>query len=103
MAVCKDPTYGELINLLETAEIERNAETSVADLLAAKFCEKYRNIPINRPSRFLDTIKRIAAPTRPCAIGQRKLEGSPLRSYLRRRWVPRIRHKQGKLVLSGRF
>ena len=100
MAVCKDPTYGELINLLETAETECNAETSdsVADLLAAKFCEKYRNIPINRPSRFLDTIKRIAAPTRPSAIGQQKLEGSPLRSYLRRRWVPRIRHKQGKFV-----
>ena len=68
---------------------------SVAEILTEKFSSKYPYIPINRPSRFLDTVLRVAAPTKPSAVGQPKLVGSPLCSYLRRRWVPRTRHKQG--------
>ena len=89
------PTYGELIELLEVAEAEaETSEASIAELLAAKFRCDYSHIPISRPSRFFDTIKRIAAPTRPSAIGQRRLNGSPLRFYLKRHWAPRIRNTQ---------
>lgn len=89
------PTYGELIELLEVAEAEaETSEASVAELLAAKFRCDYPHIPISRPSRFFDTVKRIAAPTRPSAIGQRRLNGSPLRFYLKRHWTPRIRNTQ---------
>lgn len=95
MAAYKVPTYGELIRMLEVAEMEaETSEISVAELLEATFHCSYPHIPISRPSRFFDTVKRIAAPTRPSAIGHRKLNGSPLCSYLKRHWTPRIRNTQ---------
>ena len=69
-------------------------EPVVAELLEATFHCNYPHIQISRPSRFFNTVKRIAAPTRPSAIGHRKLNGSPLRSYLKRHWKPRIRNTQ---------
>ena len=100
MAAYKVPTYGELIRMLEVAEMEaETSEMSVATILEAKFHLNYPHIPISCPSRFFDTVKRIAAPTRPSAIGRRKLNGSPLRSYLKRHWTPRIRNTQGVLHL----
>ena len=91
-----DPTYGELIDLLSDAEVASNyGEQSVADILTQKFIFKYPHIPVNRPGRFLDTVRRLAAPTMPSAIGEPKLIGSPLRSYRHRQWVPRTRYKQG--------
>ena len=95
MAAYKVPTYGELIRMLEVAEMEaETSEISVAELLEVTFHCNYPHISISRPSRFFDTVKRIAAPTRPSAIGHRKLNGSPLRSYLKRHWKPRIRNTQ---------
>ncbi len=52
MAEIKNPTYGELLLFLEEAEAECDVNTSVADLLVAKFHMKYPSIPIHRPSRF---------------------------------------------------
>lgn len=98
MVECKDPTYGELINFLNAAEVASERDSngqSVAEILTEIFSSKYPHLPISRPSRFLDTVRRVAAPTRPSAIGQQKLVGSPNCSYLRRRWVPRTRNKQG--------
>ena len=94
------PSYGDLIDLLEAAEIasETDSDRSVADILAEKFTASYPHVPISRPSRFLDTVKRLAAPAKPSAVGQQKLMGSPLTSYRRRHWIPRNRHKQGVLV-----
>ena len=89
--------YSELIDFLEAAEIEANTQ-SVADILTEKFTSRYPHIPISRPSRFLDTVRRLAAPTKSSAIGQQKLLGSPLASYHRRLWIPRNKHKQGKLI-----
>ena len=74
MAAYKVPTYGELIRMLEVAEMEaETSETSVTELLEAKFHLNYLHIPISRPSRFFDDVNRIAVPTRPSAIGHRKL------------------------------
>lgn len=95
MAAYKVPTYGALIRMLEVAEMEaETSETSVTELLEAKFHLNYLHIPISRPSRFFDDVNRIAVPTRPSAIGHRKLNGSPLCSYLKRHWTPRIRNTQ---------
>ena len=60
------PTYGKLIEILEDAKVEAASnEIPVAELLSAKFSSEYPHIPISRPSRFLDTVRRIAAPTVP--------------------------------------
>ena len=91
------PSYGDLIDFLEAAEIETDCYQSVADILTEKFTASYPHIPITRPSRFLDTVRRLAAPTKPSAVGQQKLIGSPLTSYRHRHWIPRTRHKPGML------
>ena len=67
----------------------------MADILTEKFTSSYPHIPISRPTRFLDTVRRLAAPTKSSAVGEKKLLGSPLVTYRRRVWVPRNRHKQG--------
>jgi len=59
------PTHGKLLALLEGIELEANFDDSMSELLKAKFCKEYPSISISRPDRFLDTVKRIAAPTRP--------------------------------------
>ena len=98
------PTYGELIAMLEDAEIEAKcSEMSAPDLLETKFYSKYPHILISRPGRLFDSISRIAAPTRSSAIGPRKLDGSPLQSYLERTWLPRTRNIQGTAIILGPF
>ena len=88
------PTYGELIDMLKISEkkAETLSNSCVAELLTAEFRHKFPQIPINRPGRFLDTVRRLEAPTRLSSLGKRKLDGSPLTSYLKRRWIPRIRN-----------
>ena len=97
MAEVEWPTYGMLIDMLKYSEskaksISNGATVTVAELLAAEFKQQFPHIPVSRPSRFLDTVRRLEAPTRPSSIGESKLNGSPLRSYLKRRWIPRIRN-----------
>ena len=91
-----NPTYGDLINLLEAAETEaKTTGDSVSDLLVAHFHRRYPLVSIGQASRFYDTVRRIAAPTR-TSTRPSQLDGSPLRSYLKRIWIPRIRNaKQG--------
>ena len=86
MAESKFPTFGE------AAESESNVEASIAEILASKVKMKYPEIPIHRPNRFLDSVERLAAPTKPSSIGPPKLTHSPLRSYLR---TPRTRNLPG--------
>jgi hypothetical protein len=87
-----NPTYGELIQLLDDAESEcENRERSVAEILSHNFTSKYPHIPIHRCGRFMDTVIRIAAPTRSSVLGQQKLIRSPLQSYLGKQWAPYIR------------
>ena len=100
MSANKGPTYGELLEMLKRAE--RKASQShgcTSQLLLNELKGSYPDIPIGRPGRFLDTVKRIAAPT---LTGKGKLGGTPLRSYLKRQWSPRIRNTttQGSLMYS---
>ena len=91
----KKPTYGDLIDLFE--RFERNE-----DLLLFHFKKIYPEISIGRPKRFYETVLRIVAPTQPSALGKPKLCGSPLTSYRKRTWEPRIRTVQGRVVeVSG--
>ena len=96
-----NPTYGDLINLLEAAETEaKTTGDSVSDLLVAHFHQRYPLVSIGRASRSYDTVRRIAAPTR-TSTRPSQLDGSPLRSYLKRIWIPRIRNgKQGLLCFK---
>ena len=83
------PTYGELIDLF--TKIERESPND-AILLSFKFHKAYPTVPIGRPSRVYDTVQRIVGPTRPSLRGEAKLVGSPLASYRKRVWEPRVRN-----------
>jgi len=87
------PLYGELIDMLNEAEDEAENPGQVSHLLVQKFNDLYRHIETGRPESFYDTACRIAAPTKPSLRGTAKLTGSPLVSYKRREWIPKIRNK----------
>ena len=92
MASKAHPTYGELLMYLKDAELEATTRNeSVAILLEAKLHSNYPTVYVGRPGRFMDTVRRIAAPTQASSIGCRKLEGEALASYIKRTWKPRIR------------
>lgn len=86
----KKPTYGELIDMYDEVQYESPENE---DLLCSKFRLLYPNIRVGRPRRFYETVMRIAAPTKPSLRGKSKLNGSPLFSYRRRIWEPRIRNQ----------
>lgn len=79
------PTYKDLVELLDEAERDDNP---TAEVLAAMFCEAYPHIPVGRPRRLLETVRRIDGPIR-----NGKLKGSARTLYLERTWTPRIRNK----------
>ena len=81
------PTYKELIQLLDGAERDSSATQSTAELLAARFCHLYPHITISRPGRFLETVRRIEGPIR-----SGKLKGPSRKLYMRRHWTPRTRN-----------
>lgn len=70
------PTYGELIDLF--------MECEGPDILLRK---KFPNLRVGRPGHFYETVSRIAAPTK-----RTKLIGSPLSTYRKRLWEPRVRN-----------
>ncbi len=85
-------TYGELIELLHVAELRYVEEdVELSELVVTLFKKRYPSIYIGRPSRFLDTLRRIALPTRPHVVGK-QLNGDSLRSYLKQIWSPKIRN-----------
>ena len=57
------------------------------------------DLTVGRENRFYETVKRIAAPTRPSLRGECKLMGSPAQRYKEKVWVPRIRN----IPQSGKF
>ena len=82
------PTYQQLIQMLSKAESEAgDGASSVAEIFAAKFSRRFPHIGVQRPGRFLETVRRIADP-----IKHQRLIGSAHRSYLKRRWTPRTRN-----------
>lgn len=93
------PTYGVLIDLLAKAEHSAMMKgNSVSLVLSTNFRQLYPHIQISRNDRFLDTVRRIAAPTLPSSLGPSKLNGSALRTYLTRTWTPKNRHRNGKFI-----
>ena len=92
-----NPTYGELFDTFEVVEGRPDA----ADLLCVELCQCYPDMKVGRPSRLLDTVKRLIAPTRPNMLGPAKLTGSPLAHYRTRVWEPRIRTTcTGEIITS---
>ena len=87
-------THGELIGLLYQAEskCDKHNTKELSKLLVTLFKERHPSIYIGRPRRFLNTVQRIAAPTRPSMIGESKLDGDCLRAYMKKTWEPRIRN-----------
>ena len=81
------PTYNDLLDLLEQVESQTGSHLSTAELLTIKFLESYPHITVSRPSRFLETVKRITAP-----IVSGRLQGDEKKEYLEREWTPRIRN-----------
>ena len=79
------PTFGELIELYEETSDD-------ASILHTKLLERYPNLVVGRPCRLLETVKRIVAPTTPSLRGDAKLHGSPLATYRKRIWKPRVRN-----------
>jgi len=68
------PSYGELIDLYTEKEVDNLDVES----FCSNFRELYPEVPISRPQRFLETVQRIVAPTRPSIIRKAPLCGSPL-------------------------
>ena len=91
-AANKKPTYGELIDLLE--EVEHESPNN-ENLLYSKFKVLYPKIYIGRPRRFYETVTRLAAPTK-SSLRKSNLTGSPLTSYRKRIWQPRLRNLGSK-------
>ena len=92
----KRPTYGEMIDLF--TEVEQQSNENIVNTLFDKFIKLYPNVMIGRPSRFCDTVKRIAAPTRPSLTGPSKVSGSPLVSYRKRIWVPKVQQQGNEYI-----
>jgi len=89
------PKYGDLLILLDEAEQHPD---NTAHSLAQSFANRYPHIPVTREDTFLKTVQRLAAPTRPSAIGPSKLQGLALKQYKERIWRPRIRHTQSQSI-----
>ena len=81
-------TYGELLDLFSQFE-------GRPDLLFSQVSSRYPSISISRPSRLYDTVQRIVGPTKPSLHGPAKLTGSPLATYRKRIWKPRVRTTSG--------
>ena len=83
-------------------ETEQECPRNSEELLCSKFKRLYPNIYIGRPRRFYETVSRILAPTKHSLRCECKLSGSPLSSYRKRIWEPRIRNQatSGSVLLS---
>jgi len=92
----KMPSYGEMIDLL--SDVEKSC-IDVPETLCTQFRNLYPHIPIGRPDRFHDTVQRLAAPTRPSLRGPSRLQGSPLVTYRKRIWNPKINNKPKGIAL----
>jgi hypothetical protein len=84
----------DLLSEVQVVPERPEGNSSMAELLVTRFRELYPHIPIGRPGRFLETVRRIEAPVRGGT-----LKGSDRKSYLKRKWAPRIRNTtaQGKI------
>jgi len=69
--------------------------------LVSLFHSPYPHIPIGCASCFNDRVQGIASLTQ-SFTRMKYLDGSPLHSYLKRVWSPRIRNKQGTLAVACR-
>ena len=84
-------TYQEIIEILNKADSVTDSTLSTAEFIYKEFKQCYPQVYIGRPSRFLETARRIAAP-----IKNQKIRGSAKTTYLKREWKPRIRNFTSK-------
>ena len=80
-------TYKEIIEVLDKADSATGCTQSASEFVYQEFMQRHPNIYIGRPSRFLETARRIAGP-----IKNGKLQGTARESYLKRQWTPRVRN-----------
>ena len=80
-------TYGDLIDLYESVMISAtSAEGKQSqDLFIEGMHESFPGYHLSRPKRFIETVQR-----RPSFRGPPKLSGSPLLTYCKRTWKPRV-------------
>ena len=97
MAALSNPTYGDLIDIFEKFEREKHAP----ELILSEVRKRYPCVSVSRPTRFFDAVQRIVGPTWPSLRGSAKLTGSPLASYRRRVWQPRIRNASKMVKTAG--
>ena len=84
-------TYGLLIDLLDHAEeiCSNNPVLCLKHILTTWFEHLYPSAnKITHPSRFEETVRRVAAPARSSIRGGQKLEGEELDFYRHKVWVP---------------
>ena len=94
-------TYGQIIDLFEECD---RASPGDAMYLATAFTKAAPVLNVGRPGRFYDSIVRIVAPTRPALRNEKAaLQGTPLRSYRNRVWMPRIRNSSFAKGTGQRF
>ena len=88
-----------------------NTNRTYDDLLeVSEDCSHYECVPnysmlilmwlLGCQKQWYNTVKCIAAPTRPSVRGESKLWGSPLVFYWSKEWIPRIRNAGGKYVIK---
>ena len=90
-------TYGDLIDLYESVMISADSAEGKQsqDLFVERMHESFPGYYLSRPKRFIETVQRIVAPTRPSLRGPPKLSGSPLSTYRKRTWKPRVPNPTG--------
>ena len=85
-------TYGDLIDLYDLASSRaQQSGISIKDELIKLFHETFpfHNLT-SRPERYLKTVERIVAPTKPSLKGPSKLNDSDLLTYCHTIWKPRV-------------
>lgn len=85
--LCNMALYGDLLDIFAKYEDDPN----IAEMIFCTIKELYPRIEISRPSRVLDSVRRIVAPTRQSARGDAKIVGLSLETYRKKVWEPRIR------------
>ena len=80
-------TYQDIVEIVNEADSATVKTLCTAEFVYKKFKQRHPQIYIGRPSRFLETARRIAGP-----IKNQRLKGSAKESYLKRKWKPRIRN-----------
>ena len=80
--------------LNEAKKEQVHSGSYLGDILLELFKKKFPEAQVStRPSRLLKAAERIAAP-----LSNQRIDASSLSNYLEKKWIPRVRNKQGNSV-----